>query len=262
MIDARTPTQFTEDDAFTSGAIYASRHRAYDPSIGRWTRQDPKGFVDGPNSYEATLSNPIQFLDPLGLQTTQKHDRSSCTTCNSSDAKKDYADAMVIDDTASNATNCIRWAMNNTSSTFAAHLRMGMKQFDDALNANDAADRIQKHLDKMIPEDYGGQRLDDPSQNCPCGSHKIAVFVRKYAWWRFGGRDVHMITEHTDGSWSGKPSYGETVKPQNHADVVGEAGVTVTLVGYYCVKGPARATSAQRATWAPPSPPLPDMKHH
>lgn len=46
--------------------LYHFRFRDYDPELGRWTRQDPAGYVDGGNLYEALLSSPVSWLDPSG----------------------------------------------------------------------------------------------------------------------------------------------------------------------------------------------------
>lgn len=35
--------------------------------LGRWTRRDPLGYVDGWNQYVSTVSNPIKWSDPFGL---------------------------------------------------------------------------------------------------------------------------------------------------------------------------------------------------
>ena len=47
--------------------LYHVRHRAYDLELGRWTRRDPIGYVDGMGLYEYTHSQPIGWVDPLGL---------------------------------------------------------------------------------------------------------------------------------------------------------------------------------------------------
>lgn len=44
------------------------RVRELDTSLGRWTRQDPLGFADGPNVFQSHQSSPSGLLDPLGLQ--------------------------------------------------------------------------------------------------------------------------------------------------------------------------------------------------
>jgi RHS repeat-associated protein len=47
--------------------------RDYDASVGRWTMKDPIGFGGGvSNFYEYVVNDPIQFLDPSGLQFTKE----------------------------------------------------------------------------------------------------------------------------------------------------------------------------------------------
>ncbi|GJM24870.1 MAG: hypothetical protein DHS20C16_12850 [Phycisphaerae bacterium] len=48
-----------------TGLVYA-RARHYHPRLGRWTRRDPKGYVDGGNLYEAFRSNSARYVDPMG----------------------------------------------------------------------------------------------------------------------------------------------------------------------------------------------------
>jgi RHS repeat-associated protein len=44
--------------------------RDYDPQTGRWTARDPIGFSGGDsNLYGYVFSDPIQYVDPLGLET-------------------------------------------------------------------------------------------------------------------------------------------------------------------------------------------------
>lgn len=45
-----------------------------DPNLGRWTKQDPLGYVDGPNLQEFVGSNPVRWTDPLGLTTSRPQD--------------------------------------------------------------------------------------------------------------------------------------------------------------------------------------------
>ncbi|NLB66588.1 MAG: RHS repeat-associated core domain-containing protein [Lentisphaerae bacterium] len=44
------------------------RHRIYDPHTGRFTSEDPLGFVDGPNRYVYCANNPMLFVDPFGRE--------------------------------------------------------------------------------------------------------------------------------------------------------------------------------------------------
>jgi RHS repeat-associated protein len=46
---------------------YHVRYRVYLPEIGRWTRRDPLGYVDGGNLFAYVRGRPSKYLDPLGL---------------------------------------------------------------------------------------------------------------------------------------------------------------------------------------------------
>ncbi|MFZ2873610.1 MAG: RHS repeat-associated core domain-containing protein [Phycisphaerales bacterium] len=43
------------------------RYRVYLPDIGRWTRRDPLGYVDGMGLYEYCMSAPVEAMDSRGL---------------------------------------------------------------------------------------------------------------------------------------------------------------------------------------------------
>lgn len=45
-----------------------NRARYYDSSVGRFMGEDPTGFETGVNWYSYVASNPVRFVDPLGLQ--------------------------------------------------------------------------------------------------------------------------------------------------------------------------------------------------
>src|SRR5690606_22484404 len=47
--------------------LYHVRHRVYDADIGRWTRRDPLGYIDGMCLYQYVRSKPVWGMDPLGL---------------------------------------------------------------------------------------------------------------------------------------------------------------------------------------------------
>lgn len=48
-----------------SGLYYIGA-RYYAPWLGRWTRADPAGLVDGPGSYSYARNNPVRLADPGG----------------------------------------------------------------------------------------------------------------------------------------------------------------------------------------------------
>jgi RHS repeat-associated protein len=51
---------------------YEFRNRVYSPTLGRWLSNDPLGFEAGDqNWYRAIGNNPLNFIDPLGLDSTR-----------------------------------------------------------------------------------------------------------------------------------------------------------------------------------------------
>ena len=47
--------------------FYYYRNRDFDPNTGRFTSEDPLGFIDGPNRYAYVQGRPIDNNDPFGL---------------------------------------------------------------------------------------------------------------------------------------------------------------------------------------------------
>ena len=47
--------------------LYYARNRNYSPSLGRWINQDPAGYINGANTYQFVMSNPVGSVDPWGL---------------------------------------------------------------------------------------------------------------------------------------------------------------------------------------------------
>jgi RHS repeat-associated protein len=60
------PFQYTGRENDGTG-LYYYRARYYNPSLGRFISQDPLGLGGGINRYAYALSDPINFIDPLGL---------------------------------------------------------------------------------------------------------------------------------------------------------------------------------------------------
>ncbi len=47
--------------------LYYERNRNYSPLLGTWTSQDPLRYINGANTYQFVMSNPVGNVDPWGL---------------------------------------------------------------------------------------------------------------------------------------------------------------------------------------------------
>ena len=56
------PGQWTQSE----NGLAWNWNKHYDPAIGKYTKQDPLRFVDGPSLYEYVGGSPLTKIDPLG----------------------------------------------------------------------------------------------------------------------------------------------------------------------------------------------------
>ena len=59
----RFPGQYYDDET----GLHYNYFRTYDPSTGRYLKNDPIGLRGGLNTYEYATQNPVKLVDPLGL---------------------------------------------------------------------------------------------------------------------------------------------------------------------------------------------------
>jgi RHS repeat-associated protein len=64
---------YENDGAITR--FWHVRNRVLDSTLGRWTRRDPIGYVDGPSLFALARSNAVTYLDASGL---------ACSNCRQS----------------------------------------------------------------------------------------------------------------------------------------------------------------------------------
>ncbi len=60
--------QYTGREFDSETGLYYDRARYYDASVGRFISEDPIGFQGGIDFYAYTLNNPVNWIDPFGLE--------------------------------------------------------------------------------------------------------------------------------------------------------------------------------------------------
>ena len=62
------PYTFTGKRFDEESGMYHFHFRQYDPGTGVWTTPDPIGVLGGVNLYSYVFNNPVNFIDPYGLE--------------------------------------------------------------------------------------------------------------------------------------------------------------------------------------------------
>ena len=62
------PYYFTGRRYDDESGLYYYRFRYYHPTLGRFLEQDPIGILDNINLYSYVNNNPVNWIDPLGLE--------------------------------------------------------------------------------------------------------------------------------------------------------------------------------------------------
>lgn len=70
------PIRFQGQYYDSETGLHYNRHRYYSPKTGRFTTVDPIGLAGGLNNYQY-VSNPINWVDPLGLSACPPDDKSA-----------------------------------------------------------------------------------------------------------------------------------------------------------------------------------------
>jgi RHS repeat-associated protein len=75
-LNLRFPGQYYDVES----GLHYNYFRYYDPQTGRYVQSDPIGIKGGINTYGYVGSNPMNGIDPLGLDCTSANGQFSCST--------------------------------------------------------------------------------------------------------------------------------------------------------------------------------------
>jgi RHS repeat-associated protein len=72
---------YTGHDFQAELGLYLTHYRAYEPALGRWLSADPIGENGGWNLYGYVSNNPVNYIDPHGLQGGSYNKRTGGSAC-------------------------------------------------------------------------------------------------------------------------------------------------------------------------------------
>ncbi|MCI0605913.1 RHS repeat-associated core domain-containing protein, partial [bacterium] len=77
----------------------------YDPALGRFLQQDPEGYSDSPNLYQAFLNNPVNYTDPMGTEAIPGRE-SKQIQCKTGVLSPDSPDCVGLEAHFSDTSEC------------------------------------------------------------------------------------------------------------------------------------------------------------
>ena len=76
--------------------LWHNGYRSYEPTLGRYLQSDPIGLAGGPNTYTYVEGNPVNLIDPLGLESWQYSNGMTPANNGISDCEAEAAADLAI----------------------------------------------------------------------------------------------------------------------------------------------------------------------
>jgi RHS repeat-associated protein len=115
--------QYTGQAWMSGLGMYYYKARMYSPTLGRFLQTDPAGYRDGMNWYNYVSSDPLNFIDPLGLGAMGSQYlglTGGCTLCNATSGYDPSANNIII---TANRPSASSWGYNPWLPAYSIPLR-------------------------------------------------------------------------------------------------------------------------------------------
>jgi RHS repeat-associated protein len=190
------PFRYTGREWDTETNLQFSRHRYYDPNVGRFLSEDPLGFESGPSFYVYVSNDPATFFDPSGLQ---------------QQGAPVYNPGTWNDPGHVGTNNCYSYACNVLHPPGPIHYPQPGEDHGYNLPFNFNC------IDVKVGARKDGLKNGDNGQ-CPCGYIKVRLYIGSDVHPPDQpnldlGRDYHWYRQDSNGLWSSKHG-GTPVGPQ------------------------------------------------
>jgi RHS repeat-associated protein len=196
----------------TTSGLYLFRHRDYAPGswgnnpyvMGRWMEEDPAGYVEGLNLYQAVSDSPVEKIDPSGTDSGGEVLPVSTIVYPIGPPFPVYNPHLPRwwnDPWAPNPYNPNDVQYWNNCYNYACDRPFRPRfwqpgAFHDDFPWDDPT--TCAGLRFRVKQD--GAKDPDCRGNCPMGYHKIRL-------WADPGKDFHFYRQDPNGTWSNKPGH-------------------------------------------------------
>jgi RHS repeat-associated protein len=134
--------------------------RYYDPATGRYIQRDPIGFKDGMNVYQSVHNNPVNSVDPLGLEADPWHHQAAKSVFDAADEKSTIDQRNItLDDGIGIHSKEYGWSLDkgahsklhSNTNPFGARWEKAQKDWVESLpeNTHITKDMLDEHLSGM-----------------------------------------------------------------------------------------------------------------